>query len=629
MPRNPGDEHTLQIHDDLQARPNETTHDEHTNLTLAQMIARQAAATPMVVALVENTRTLSYGKLDAYANQLANYLCSLGMRPQMPVGICLDRSIDLVVGLLGILKAGCAYVALDPAYPAERLAFMIEDVDTRVVLTNQALAAHFTATGRTVICIDDRVSLAQYSMDDPEVATTEGDLAYVVYTSGSTGRPKGVLIEQRGLRSLVAWHQRAFAVTAEDRATQVASPAFDALGWEIWPYLACGARIHIVDEETRVSPVKLRDWLVTNAITISFLPTVLAESVLRLDWPEHIALRSLLTGADLLHSYPDPRLPFTLFNNYGPAEATVVATSGVILPSSDTSRPPTIGRPIDNVQVYLLDEQRQLVPPGMPGEICIGGAGVARGYLNHPQLTAERFVPDLISGIPGARLYKTGDLARVLPDGQIEFIGRNDFQIKIRGIRIEPHEIETILCRQPGIQASIVEARDDAAGEKHLIAYLVTQNDTPISARALRASLAATLPEAMVPSAFVRLDALPISLNGKIDRSGLPAPDATNTVSDDALTQPTNSIERRVASIVTQLLHIDQIDMDDNFFLLGGNSLMGAQIIAQITECFAVDLPLRTLFERPTVRLLASEVEECLYAKIALMSEDEARALLG
>jgi amino acid adenylation domain-containing protein len=599
--------------------------------SLLKMLAQQANLAHDKQAVIEGNRVLHYGELNARANQLAHCLHSLGVQPRTVVGICLERSIDLVVGLLGILKAGAAYLALDPAYPLDRLSFMLDDADTSAIFTTRALEDRFTGPGKKVMCLDDWEPFARFSTSNPAVNVSADDLAYVVYTSGSTGQPKGVLVPHRGLLNLVAWHQRTFAVTSSDRATQIASPAFDALGWEIWPYLSRGASVYIVDEETRLDPQKLRDWLIAREITISFLPTVLAESVMRLEWPRLSALRTLLTGADSLQNYPDRSLPFTLVNNYGPAEATVVTTSGVVPCSSgmsDTSRPPTIGRPIDNVSVHLLDEQRQPVPLGAPGEMYIGGTGVAKGYLNQPELTAERFVPDPWSDTPQARLYKTGDIARELPDGQFEFIGRSDFQIKIRGIRIEPREIEALLCQQPDIQASIVIARDDLSGEKELVAYIVASEDAHISAGTLRSTLAASLPKALVPAVFVRLEMLPISPNGKIDRGRLPQPDATNIVSDEIHAEPATEVERRIADAVTRLLQIDRIDLDDNFFLHGGHSLLGTQIIVQLANSFDVDLPLRVLFEAPTVRQLAEEVERRLYVNRTPVCEDEAHVSL-
>ena len=347
--------------------------EHHLDACVPQLVAMQAAATPGAVALGAGNRMLRYDELNRRANQLAHYLQTLGVGPQTLVALCVERSFDMVVGLLGILKAGGAYVPLDPAYPPERLAFMLADSAAPIVVTRQSTAEQLPGRGPGLVCFDaDSPALAAQSESDPVSAITADDLAYVIYTSGSTGRPKGVQITHRSLLNLVFWHQRAFAVTYSDRATQVSSPAFDATGWELWPYLTCGASVSLPDEETRLSPLLLRDWMLERRITIAFLPTALAESTLALEWPSTTALRFLLTGADTLHRYPSPTLPFALINNYGPTEATVVATSGHVPPGEHADGPPSIGVPIAHTQVYLLDEQLRPVPDGDPGN-CISG----------------------------------------------------------------------------------------------------------------------------------------------------------------------------------------------------------------------------------------------------------------
>jgi amino acid adenylation domain-containing protein len=481
-----------------------------------------------------------------------------------------------------------------------------------------------------LVCLDtDKATIAQQPTADPSRAITPDDLAYVIYTSGSTGRPKGVQITHESLLNLIYWHRSAYAVTAADRATQVTSPAFDATGWEVWPYLTSGAQVHIVDEETRVSPIMLRDWLVQKEITISFLPTALGESVIRLTWPTHTRLRCLLTGADTLRHYPSPDLPFAFINNYGPTEATVVATYGRIYPTENAGALPSIGRPIANTHIYLLDEHLRQAPIGAAGELYIGGKGLAKGYLNRPELTAERFIQHPFSDQPGARLYKTGDLARFLPDGQIAFLGRADYQIKIRGYRIEPDEIMSVLNKHTAIQNSMVIAREDTPGEKRLVAYIVVVPDAELSASTLRETLGDYLPEYMIPSLFVVVQALPITTNGKIDRAALPAPDASNTLRDESLSAPETPTEIRVANIVTTLLNLEVVGIDDNFFMLGGHSLLGTQMIAQIAASFDVDLPLRSLFEAPTIRMLAAEIEQRIIARVEAMSEEEVLRLLA
>ncbi len=600
-----------------------------TDACVPHLVARQAAATPEAIALVEGEQTLTYRELNQRANQLAHYLQTLGVGPNVLVALCVERSFDLVVGLLGILKAGGAYVPLDPAYPPERLAFMVADAQASVLLTQQHLVSHLPGQAAQLVCLDtDAALLAQQPTDEPTLSAMAGDLAYVIYTSGSTGRPKGVQITHLSLLNLVFWHQQVFSLTSADRATQLTSPAFDATGWELWPYLTCGASVYLLDEETRLSPDLLRDWLLRQGITITFLPTALAESILAVEWPAMTSLRFLLTGADRLQRYPSASLPFALINNYGPTEATVLVTSGRVLPTEHAEMPPSIGWPIANTQIYILDEQLRQVPIGEPGELHIGGIGLAQGYLNRPELTAEKFIAHPFSDDPTARLYKTGDLARHLPDGQIAFLGRTDHQIKIRGYRIEPSEIMSLLNEHPAIQTSLVVAREDTSGDKRLVAYLVFRPGSQVSSADLRSLLGTHLPDYMIPAAFVRLEELPLTPNGKVDRAALPVPDASNTLRDEAIVAPSTPLEARVAGIVASLLGLEEVGIDDNFFMLGGHSLLGTQVIARVADTFGVDLSLRSLFDAPTVRQLSAEIERRILAKLEAMSDDEARSLL-
>lgn len=599
------------------------------DMCVPQLVRKHAAIKPDATALVVVDQAFSYQELNRRANQLAHYLQTLGVGPNVLVGLCAERSFEMVVGLLGILKAAGAYVPLDPGYPPERLNFMLEDAQAPVLVTQQHQVSRLVAPQTNIVCLDaDAELLAQQCEDEPDCRVTPSDLVYVVYTSGSTGRPKGVRITHDSLLNLIYWHQRTFAVTASDRATRLTSPAFDATGWELWPYLTIGASVYLLDEEARVVPASCRDWLLQHGITITFLPTALAESVIALEWPTTTALRFLLTGADALRRYPSPSLPFKLINNYGPTEATVLVTSGQVPPTEQAGRPPSIGRPIANTQIYILDEHLQQVPDGESGELCIGGAGLARGYLNRPELTAEKFISHPFSDDPGARLYRTGDLARCLPDGQIDFIGRTDHQIKIRGYRIEPGEIVTILNEHPAIQASQVLAREDTPGEKRLVAYVVLVPGMRLTASALREILTKRLPDYMIPAVFVQLESLPFTPNGKVDRAALPVPDVTNRISDVEITAPGTLIEKRLHEIVLPLLRVEQVGIDDNIFLLGGTSLMGTQVIEQVTESFRVSLPLRVLFERPTIRLLADEIERRLLARLEKVSDDEILRLL-
>jgi len=528
-----------------------------------------------------------------------------------------------------VLKAGAAYLPLDPAYPAERLLFTLNDAQPRVLITQTGLTEKLSEGIWKAVTVAGNREIENYSNDAPANQVTSDSLAYVIYTSGSTGRPKGVEITHASLLNLVSWHRRAFGVTRDDRASHLASVGFDAAVWEVWPYLAAGASLHLPDATTRVSPEQLRDWLGRNEITISFLPTALAEALMTLTWPNKTSLRFLLTGADTLHRYPTDNLPFELVNNYGPTECTVVATSVRVQSGEGANSLPTIGRPITNTQVYILDENLQQVPTGKSGELYIGGAGVARGYRNRPELTAEKFISDPFSALAGARLYRTGDLARQLGNGDIAYLGRVDEQIKILGHRIEPNEIEASLDRHPAIASSIVVARGSACVEKQLAAYLVMSNGTTPAAAELCAFLQGELPDYMVPSVFVKLPALPLTANGKVDRGALPEPNAENTLRDEEFIRPRTPIEQRVATTLCSLLNLSEVSVNDNFFLLGGHSLLGTQLIVKIRSTFGVDLALRTLFDAPTIAELAAEIEQQIVAKVESMSEAEALRLLA
>jgi amino acid adenylation domain-containing protein len=595
---------------------------------VADLVATQAALQPNAQAIVSGSEALTYADLDRRANSLANYLLKLGVGPETIVGLCLNRSPESIICALAVLKAGGAYLPMDPAYPVERLLFMLNDASPRVLITREDLAEKLSHGPWKVISIDTDQNIEVCPSEAPAITVPTDQLAYIIYTSGSTGQPKGVEITQESLLNLVSWHTGEFGVTAQDKASHLAGVGFDACVWEVWPYLATGATLHLPDEMTRVSPELLRDWLVANQITISFLPTALAERVMILDWPATTALRYLLTGADTLHRYPTDNLPFEMVNNYGPTECTVVATSGRV-PAEANGALPTIGRPIANTRVYILDENLQPAPAGTPGELYIGGTGVARGYLNRPDLTAERFVRDPFSDEPTARLYKTGDMARYLNDGQIAYLGRIDEQIKILGYRIEPVEIEVAIDCHPAIEASVVVACGSACEEKRLTAYLVMRNGTAPAAADLRAFLQNSLPDYMVPTVFVKLRALPLTANGKIDRTALPEPNYENTLRDEVFTVPRTPIEERLATILCSLLNLNEVSVNDNFFLLGGHSLLGTQLIVKIRGVFGVDLALRTLFDTPTISELSSEIERLILARVESMSDDEVMRLLA
>jgi amino acid adenylation domain-containing protein len=593
---------------------NNTLHEYPQDLLVAQLVSEQAEKTPDALALQSETKSLTYRQLEDRSNRLALRLVSLGVGPEALVGIFLPRSPEIVVAALATLKAGGAYVPMDLEYPVSRLDFMLRDTQLRVLITDRRVSGTLPSGDWHVVLVDEELPEPAPPQPLPPSSLTAENLAYVIYTSGSTGQPKAVQITHRSLLNLIYWHRRAFSVTSADRASQVASFSFDAAVWEIWPYLTAGASVHFPDDATRGSARGLRDWLLAEKITVSFVPTPMAESLLALEWPSQTSLRLLLTGADALHRYPPANLPFSLINNYGPTECTVVATSGVVLPNDRAHGDPTIGRPIDNVQIHVLDDELKPVPVGTVGELYIAGAGLARGYLNRREQEAQVFVANPFSPLPNARLYRTGDLVRYLPDGQIAFVGRTDEQIKIRGYRIEPNEIINLLNEFPGVETSVVVARADNGDDKRLVAYVVS-SDQQLTRGSLQEHLRARLPDYMVPAAFVRIDALPLKSSGKVDRTALPAPTTLNTIADEVYIAPRTVAEKRVVSILAELLGLEKVGVNDNFFFLGGHSLLGTQLIARVRSIFGVELPLRKVFDSPTAAELASEIERLLVAQ--------------
>ena len=584
-----------------------------------ELFERWAESTPDNVAVVEGNRRLSYGELNQRANQLAHHLRRLGVGPDSLVGILIDRSLDMVVSVLGVLKAGGAYLPLDPVYPKDRLAFMLEDAGVTALLTESKQLAQLPLLPR-IICVDRHgPAIEKEPTANPARIACADNLAYLIYTSGSTGKPKGVEIEHRGLVNLVKWHQREYNVRPEDRATQLVSPAFDASVWEIWPYLASGASLHIPDEERGMTPAKLVDWLESQAITLAFLPTPLAEAALdslKKNGPNSLKLRALLTGGDKLHQRPDDSLPFRLMNHYGPTENSVVTTWAPVMLDSDAA--PPIGKPISNTRVYVLDEFMQPVPIGVPGELYIAGDGLARGYRNRPETTAEKFVPDPFAAAGGQRLYRTGDRVRYLPDGNLEFLGRLDQQVKIRGFRVELGEIESVMAQHPAVKECAVDAREDTPGNKQLSAYLVFSPEPCAaavreSARSallteIRAFLNERLPDYMVPSTFGILERIPITPNGKVNRRALPAPvyarDETRVH-----VEPRTLTEEQLAAIWVDVLQVPRVGMYDDFFELGGHSLLATQVVSRIREWAGVEVPLRMMFEASTIDGLAPRIE--------------------
>jgi amino acid adenylation domain-containing protein len=569
-----------------------------------ESFAEQAARTPEADAVVHGERRLSYRELDRRSDRLARRLRGLGLGPEKLAGVYLRRSPELVVAQLAVLKAGGAYVPLDPEHPPERLALMLEDCQAPMLLTESALAGNLPGYNGQLIDLDrDWPEIEPEAPGKPPAAGGSGDLAYLIFTSGSTGRPKGVMVEHRSLINLVAWHNRSYRLGPGDRVAQLAGISFDASVWETWPALLSGAALHLAPEEVQSDPRGLVSWLEREVVTVAFVPTPLWELAAELRWPSGRAPRVVLTGGDRLHEAPPPGLP-RLVNHYGPTESTVVATSVEIRPGG--TGPPPIGRPIQSTKAYVLGRQGELLSLGTLGELYIGGSGLARGYWRRPGLTAERFLPSPFA--PGERLYRTGDLVRWRQDGNLEFVGRLDAQVKIRGQRVEPGEIEAVLAQHPAVAGAAVVAQPSTAGEPRLVAY-VAAPDTRPGVEDLRRFVQARLPRHMVPAAFAMLDALPCTANGKVDRSALAG--VPLSVSDDAEggTPPRTPTEAMLAMIWVELLGAESVGIHQTFFDLGGHSLLATQALARVTEAFRVELPLRAFLEAPTIADLAAAVD--------------------
>jgi amino acid adenylation domain-containing protein len=568
---------------------------------------------------------MTYGELNAGADTLARHLVSLGVGPESVLAICLERSFEYVIAALAAWKAGAAYLPIDAAWPAARREAILADSGAQVLIA-RAIAE---SQARTLIDVErDAALFTPGTAKFQPVGVTRDRLAYISYTSGTSGAPKGVEITHGNLLNLAFWHRRAFGITARDRVSHLAGLAFDAAVWELWPHLSAGATVVLVDPDVRASSDLLRNWLVTQHIDVAFVPTTLAEPMLATPWPRETALRYLLTGSDTLHSYPADGLPFQLVNNYGPTECAVVATSGVITATERQSTRPNIGGAVAHTQIYILDENRRPAAPGEIGEIYIGGNNVGRGYRNQPRLTEERFLPDVFSNRPGAHIYRTGDLGRMLADGRIEFHGRVDGQEKIRGHRVEPDEVAAILKKHPEVCSCAVIGHGDAA-DRQLAAYIVPRAGKQPESAQLRQFLTAHVPDYMIPASFMRLDSLPLNSNGKLDRAALPAPCNQPVRERVQYRAPASPLEKRVAAIIGEILHVPGVGLDDNFFLLGGHSLLGAQLVLRVRQQFGVSLTLRSLFEAPTAGLLADAVERLLIARLESMPEEEAASLLA
>jgi amino acid adenylation domain-containing protein len=597
---------------------NQTAIDYPRELCLHQLFEQQVERTPENVAVLFEQGQLTYAELNGNANKLARYLQRLGTGPESVVGICMERSQATVISLLAVLKAGGAYMSLDPSQPVERLGFMLADAGVEVVLTEQHLREELPPNLGRVVSIDtDWDSIAVESAENPAGSVTAENPAVVIYTSGSTGSPKGVGIPHRGLCNRLLWGKTdLYRLTPEDSLLQMFSFSFDFALWDVFTTLICGARLVL----TRPGGSRDSSYLVRlmheQGITIIGVTPSLLDALLNEPGIERCrSLKTISSGGEALsvdlQARVFARLPgASLYNTYGPTETSVDVTSWVCRTESDRRSVP-IGRPNGNTQIYLLDQSLNPVPIGVAGELHIGGEGLARGYLYQPALTAEKFIPNPFSREVGARLYKTGDLARHRADGEIEFLGRIDNQVKLRGFRIELGEIEVALARHTGVAEAVVTACDAASGrgEKILVAYVAPSQGVPLSVSELRSFMEARLPGHMVPSVFMLVDALPRTPNGKIDRRALPAPDRARHESEESFTGPRTPTEEVVASIWREVLGIERVGVHDKFFELGGHSLLATQVISRIRTAFQVEVPLRSIFETPTVAGLAETID--------------------
>ena len=607
---------------------NDTRADDPQAVCLPQLVEDQVERTPEAVAVVAEEKQLTYGALNARANQLARFLRRLGVGPETLVGIYVDCSVEMVVGLLGILKADGAYLPLEPAYPKKRLAFMLEDAQASVLLTQEHLLAGLPEHQAKVICLDsDWAKIACKATENLDSRITPQNLAYVTYTSGSTGKPKGVQIEHRSLINFLNAMHGVSGLTERDALLAVTTISFDIAALELYLPLIAGGKVVLASREVALDGVRLSELLDTGDITAMQATPATWRMLLVAGWNGGRRLKILCGGEALPQDLARQLLGrgASVWNLYGPTETTI--WSSVYRVTEGEGRDSTedalvsIGCPIANTEMNVLDRYLHPVPIGVPGQLYIGGAGVARGYYNQPRITAEKFMPNPFTSEPGVRLYKTGDLARYRPDGTIEFLGRLDHQVKIRGFRIELGEIEAVLGRHPGLREVVVLAREDVPGEKRLVAYVAPHHQPMPALAELRRFVKERLPEYMVPAAFVFLEALPLTPNGKVDRRALPAPDsagpelrslstprwkssATSASSDESLT----TYEQAIAAIWKAALHLERIGLDENFFDLGGHSLMMVQVRNRICELLNQDITMVDLFRYPTIRTLAQHL---------------------
>lgn len=614
-----------------------------------QLFEEQVARTPDHIAVVFENQQLTYSQLNARANQLAHYLQNLGVGTEVLVGICVERSLEMLVGILGILKAGGAYVPLDPTYPQERLAFMLKDAQTPVLLTQERLLPSLPDTKACIVCLDkDWKDIALHSLENSFSELTSENLAYVIYTSGSTGTPKGTLITHQGLVNYLSWCIDTYPLKQGKGSCVHSSIAFDATITGLFAPLLVGNQVQLLPEDLGIEALSIALQSNSDYSLIKITPAQL--ELLAQQLPSQIAAgktQAFIIGGENLTAqhiaFWQKFAPETLLvNEYGPTETVVGCCIYKVPDNKHSSGSIPIGRPIANTQLYILNENLQPQPIGIPGELYIGGAGLARGYLNRPELTAEKFIANPFEDAKSPRLYKTGDLARYLPNGDIEYLGRIDHQVKIRGFRVELGEIEAVLSQHPGIQNSVVVAHEDESGNQRLVGYVVpnSKSETPKSNN-LRDFLKQKLPDYMVPAVFVMLKALPLTSNGKVDRKALPAPEQVRPELEAKFVAPRTEVEQLVAEIWAEVLRLEKVGIYDNFFDLGGHSLLLTQVTSRLYQAFGVELSLRQLFATPTIADLAviiaqkqveqadSELLEQMLTELEQMPEDEISSVLS
>lgn len=584
---------------------NDTKTDARHDKCIHQLFEAQVERTPDTLAVIYEDERLTYSQLNRKANQLARYLQRHGLAPGGLVALCVERSVEMIVGIIGVMKAGGAYVPIDPSYPLERISSMMEDAQPLVLLTQKRLFEDLPSYQSRVIFLDsDWGAIETQSEENLNSNVSADQLAYVMYTSGSTGKPKGVMVPHRGVCNSSDVYARVINLPPGSRMLQLTSLGFDMSVFDIVPALISGMTLCLADQEPPLGSDLLKVLQQQEIEVISFPPSMLATIPYeKLPKLQFIGVAGEAITAELVAQWAPGR---RFYNAFGPAEGSVWV-SGTFL---DGSRNPIIGRPIDNIQIYLLDSHWRPVPIGVPGELCIGGIGVTWGYLRQPNVTADKYIPNPYSDSPGARLYRTGDLARYLPDGNMEFVGRIDHQVKIRGFRIELGEVEAVLGRHPAVREVIVIAREDDPGDKRLVAYIVSNQEQEASVSELHNYMKKQLPDNMVPSTFVLLDAMPLSPNGKVDRRALPAPDSTRPELEQQFVAPRSQVEETLAKIWAEVLRLEQVGIHDNFFELGGHSLLATQVVSRVRDTLQVELSLPRFFEAPTIVLLSKIIEQ-------------------